>query len=325
MQPKSIYLTFMIILIIYIPYLLLIYDEIQHQQLAQQANRLLSVPLVLIGSLSLMINSYRFYGSNEHIISSPAQAQTAQAQTSPTFTPPLLLYFSLIAQLISIYLIKAQVYERIAITTGPSAKDWYLLTLYCLSLTATHHQLLTTILPNLLTDHALKTRLNQLLMLNLFSLPLEPSLRHFDPNFQQLGADGAVYLLNILDKIFDLGLNLRYSDQFTFYSDRFYLIINESCSGVNLLLSSGMFVFLLAVLMGISMRGTIYLFLLAIPLSMFFNMTRIALIFWLGHDQGVAVAMGPWHERSAYLSTFFLTLVLMWIGQSRWLSEENRV
>jgi exosortase/archaeosortase family protein len=315
----------MIILITYIPYLLLIYDEIQHEQLAQQANRLLSIPLVLIGTLSLMINSYR---SNNHTIHTEISSSTAHSPsrfplTIPSLRSAPLLYLALIAQLISIDLVKAKVHERIAITTAPSGQDWYLLTLYCLSLTATHYQLLTTILPNLLTDRALKNRLNQLLMLNLFSLPLEPYLRRFDPNFQQLGADGAVYLLNGLDKLLDLGLNLRYYDRFTFYSDRFYLIINESCSGVNLLLSSGMFVFLLAVLIGISMRGMIYLFLLAIPLSMFFNMIRISLIFWLGHDQGVAVAMGPWHERSAYLSTFFLTLILMWIGQSRWLSEET--
>ena len=172
-------------------------------------------------------------------------------------------------------------------------------------------------------DDLLKTRLHQLLMINLFSLPLEPTLRHFDENFQEIGANGAVSFLKVLDQIFGLGLNLLYYDRFTFYSDRFYLIINESCSGVNLLLSSGIFVFLLAVFIGISMRGTIYLFLIAMPLSMIFNMIRISLIFWLGHYHGVGVAMGPWHERSAYLSTFCLTLILMWIGQSRWLAEDK--
>ncbi len=309
---RALLMTLVVLCMSYLPYVLWIYDEIQHQQLAQQASRLISVPLVLIGTLALI---FKLGGDLKSSNSS---------NSSNSSKPSNSLSLALICQLIVIYLVQGQVHRSIVETMGPSTRDWYILVFYCVSLSWMHRELLLGVYPKISMDDHLKTRLHQLLMINLFSLPLEPLLRRFDENFQELGANGAVKILKILDNLLGLGLNLRYYDRFTFYSDRFYLIINESCSGVNLLLSSGMFVFLLAVFIGISMRGTIYLFLIAMPLSMIFNMLRIALIFWLGHDQGVSVAMGPWHERSAYLSTFFLTLILMWIGQSRWLGGDNR-
>lgn len=152
------------------------------------------------------------------------------------------------------------------------------------------------------------------LSLLFLALPLEPILRNYDLILQRIGAQWAVSLLNFL-KLFPWAIDyeLRFINDYTFRSDRFYLIINESCSGVNLLLSNLIFVIALGYFFQITRLRWLFLIFVSIPLSMFFNACRIATIFWMGHFHGVTLAMGPWHDRVAYITTLALALSLILI------------
>ena len=62
----------------------------------------------------------------------------------------------------------------------------------------------------------------------LFALPWEILLQNYSVFLQALGTDLAIYGLDIADLVFDLQLDLYYWNRYTFYSDRFYLLINQS-------------------------------------------------------------------------------------------------
>jgi exosortase/archaeosortase family protein len=150
------------------------------------------------------------------------------------------------------------------------------------------------------------------LLLLFLALPLEPMLRSHDLMLQRIGAEWAVSLLNFIALFpLDTDYHLSFINAYTFRSDRFYLIINESCSGVNLLLSNLIFVIALGYFFKLTRWRWLILVFASIPLSMFFNACRIAAIFWMGHFHGVELAMGPWHDRMAYLSSFGLALSVL--------------
>ena len=140
--------------------------------------------------------------------------------------------------------------------------------------------------------------------LMLLALPWEPLLRRGDLIFQRLGADFAFSLLSLA------AYPVKYWNNFTFYSDRFYLIINETCSGVNLLLTVSAYVLVYGQLFRLTLSSQWRLLFWSWPLAFLFNGLRIAVIFLLGHHGGQALAMGPWHTWSAYLLLFPLFYLL---------------
>ena len=145
----------------------------------------------------------------------------------------------------------------------------------------------------------------------LLALPWESPLRALNLPLQRLGAGAAQHLLALAAHL-DPRLAARMWDDYTLYTPDFYLIINETCAGVNLLLSSALYAAGFTWVVGGSGRAALCLVALSLPLSLAANAARIALIFALGAYGGVELAMGPWHEGSAYLTQAPCLLALAW-------------
>jgi len=156
------------------------------------------------------------------------------------------------------------------------------------------------------------------LIIGAFSLPWEGWLRSWDEPLQRLGATLGAWLVSRLSELSVLwggaSIELSFWNPYTFYSSEFYLIINETCSGVNLLLSSALYAVGFTWLTKGSPRAALWIVLWTIPLSLLLNGCRIAMIFLLGHLGGVELAMGPWHEGSAYLMQLPLVVALAYLS-----------
>ena len=154
------------------------------------------------------------------------------------------------------------------------------------------------------------------LLSGLFALPVEAWLRHLDEPLQVMGAELGLWVMRrVSDALTLVGsdpISLKSWDSYTFYSPNFYLIINETCSGVNLLLSSALYAVGFAWVMRAGLKGALTLLVWALPLALLLNGVRIALIFALGHFGSVELAMGAWHEGSAYLTQLPLLVFLAW-------------
>ena len=160
-------------------------------------------------------------------------------------------------------------------------------------------------------DHELAYQLHYPLSLAMFTLPWEALLRHFDESLQVISTDIAVYLLDLFDWLKpNEAIHVAYWDNITIYSDRFYLIINETCAGVNLLLSMSLYTFGYAWVMKCTVKRCWLLVAYMMPLCLVFNGLRISMIFCLGHFGSQDLATGPWHEGSAYIAQVLLFLVL---------------
>lgn len=146
----------------------------------------------------------------------------------------------------------------------------------------------------------------------LLALPWESPLRALNLPLQRLGASSAQHVLSLAAHL-DPQLAARLWDDYTLYTPEFYLIINETCAGVNLLLSSALYAAGFTWAVGGTGRAALFLVLVSLPLSLAANAARIALIFALGCYGGVELAMGPWHEGSAYVTQAPVLLGLAWV------------
>lgn len=165
-------------------------------------------------------------------------------------------------------------------------------------------------------------RLHFPISIAVFGLPWEGILRTLDEPLQRLSTDIAVIVLDLLDLFSLCDSYVHYWDAFTIYSDQFYLIINETCAGVNLLLSMSLYALGFGWVMGVSLSRAWILVAYIIPLSIIFNGVRIAVIFILGHSGSVELATGPWHEGSGYLCQVVLFILIALINQ--WLNQAPR-
>ena len=150
--------------------------------------------------------------------------------------------------------------------------------------------------------------------ISIFSLPWEGILRTFDEPLQRISTDIAVFALDLSDLVSLSDTHVRYWDAFTIYSDHFYLIINETCAGVNLLLSMSLYALGFGWVMRVTLSRAWALVAYIIPLSIVFNGLRVAIIFLLGHGGSVALATGPWHEGSGYLCQIILFMIIVLIN-----------
>lgn len=162
----------------------------------------------------------------------------------------------------------------------------------------------------------LSARLHFPLSIAVFGLPWEGVLRRCDEPLQRLSADIAVITLDLTDALSLSDTYVRYWDSFTIYSHQFYLIVNETCAGANLLLSMTLYALGFGWVMGVSLRRAWVLVLYIIPLSICFNGLRVAVIFLLGHAGSVELATGPWHEGSGYLCQVILFALIALINAS---------
>ena len=163
---------------------------------------------------------------------------------------------------------------------------------------------------------ALSTQLSFPLAISLFSLPWEPFLRSFDVHLQALSADIAVFIIDLYDGCVSDRISVSYWDTYTFYSDAFYLIVNETCSGVNLLISMSLYAVGFSWVIGATPKRSLTLIAYLLPLCLLFNGVRVAAIFFMGHFGGEALAMGAWHEGSGYVCQLILFILLAQIHRS---------
>lgn len=143
------------------------------------------------------------------------------------------------------------------------------------------------------------TRATSLLMpvlFGFFALPWEHFLRRaIDLPLQAWTADIALVGLNLA------GYAVSYWDDYTIFTSEYYIIVNETCSGMNMLITLSMYTLIFAWVVQPSMRDRLKLLLLVFPIAMFANGVRVAVLYLMGHYGGDALAMGPWHNRSAYI------------------------
>ncbi len=128
-----------------------------------------------------------------------------------------------------------------------------------------------------------------------FALPWEFFLRDiFDKPLQAWTADIALQLLRLC------GYPLRYWNDHTIYTEKYYVIVNETCSGMNLLVTLSLYVLVYAWFLKVRFADRIKLLALVFPLALVANGLRVAIIYLLGHYGGVELADGFWHTGSAY-------------------------
>lgn len=154
-----------------------------------------------------------------------------------------------------------------------------------------------------------------------FTLPFEPYLYEIlDTPLQEITADIAVSALALF------GYETTYWNAHTFYSDTFYIIVDETCSGMNLLVT----LFMYALIFGWATRRTLVqralLVMSVIPLALCSNGARVAAIYLLGFYGGEPLAKGAWHDGSGILA-FLPTLVVIYgLGElmGRWTARKTR-
>ena len=139
-----------------------------------------------------------------------------------------------------------------------------------------------------------------------FALPFEPFLYDtIDTPLQEMTADVAVSVLGLF------GYETVYWNAHTFYSDTFYIIVDETCSGMNLLVT----LFMYALIFGWATRQTLAdrftSLICVVPLAICSNGVRVSAIYLLGFYGGESVAKGFWHDGSGVLA-FLPTLVAIY-------------
>ena len=145
------------------------------------------------------------------------------------------------------------------------------------------------------------------------TIPWEALIRHLNQPLQEKATDLAVWMLDGAHTMRWVDFRVEYWDSYTFYSDQFYLIINETCSGVNLLISMTLYALGFAWVTQSNQRQSLWILAYTLTLCLFFNAVRIVMIFLLGHYGDRELAMGPWHEGSGYVvqGLFFILLALL--------------
>lgn len=129
-----------------------------------------------------------------------------------------------------------------------------------------------------------------------FALPWEHFLRGaIDTPLQAWTADIALRGLRLA------GYPMRYWNSYTIYSPDYFIIVNETCSGMNMLVTLGMYILIFEWLVQPRMRNRLLVLALGFPLAMLANGARVAVIYLLGHYGGVPAAEGFWHTGSAYV------------------------
>lgn len=108
----------------------------------------------------------------------------------------------------------------------------------------------------------------------------------------------------------------------TIYSSEYFVIVNETCSGMNMLMTLSMYTLIYGWLVQPRVRNRLVLLALVFPLAMLANGARVATIYLLGHYGGVPAAEGFWHTGSAYV--IFLPVFWVIYVVDRWLSRRDR-
>ena len=92
-----------------------------------------------------------------------------------------------------------------------------------------------------------------------------------------------------------------YHNAYTIDSSRYYVIVNETCSGVNLVMTLLMYTLVFGWFAQPRRLGRFILICAVFPIAMVANGLRVTTIFLLGHYGGIESADGFWHTGSAYI------------------------
>lgn len=142
----------------------------------------------------------------------------------------------------------------------------------------------------------------------LFSLPWELFLRQsLDLPLQELTTDIAAVMLR------GLGHPVEYWDSMTLYTEKFYVIVNETCSGMNMLVTLAMYTIVFTWFAQRRLRNRLIVLAMVPLIAMLANGVRVTVIFMLGVHGGEELANGVWHTGSAYiifLPVFWLIAVV---------------
>ncbi len=145
----------------------------------------------------------------------------------------------------------------------------------------------------------------------IFLLPFEYFLRPYcDAPLQALTATLAQAFLNVA------GYNIRMWGEHTIYNALYYVRVDETCSGMNLLWTLWMYGLVFGWLTDrrVWVRGILCA--CVVPLAMLANGLRVAVIMLLGIYGGDDWAMGFWHTGSAYLIFLPVFFALYIVGQA---------
>ncbi|MGB0647151.1 MAG: exosortase/archaeosortase family protein [Bradymonadia bacterium] len=149
----------------------------------------------------------------------------------------------------------------------------------------------------------LRVKLNFPVLFLWFAFPIEPLLYDvLDTPLQEVTTDISVNVLSVL------GYQTKYWNPHTFYSNDFYIIVDETCSGMNLLVTLFMYALIFGWIARHDLRQRLLLCLSVVPLALFSNGLRVAAIYLLGLYGGTEAATGIWHEGSGVLA-FLPTLI----------------
>ena len=136
-----------------------------------------------------------------------------------------------------------------------------------------------------------------------FCLPFEPYLYDaLDTPLQELTTDVAVVFLGWI------GHPVQYWNAHTFYTDEFYIIVDETCSGMNMIVTLSMYALIFGWVTRHPLVNRCWMVLSVLPLALLSNGLRVAAIYLLGIHGGEELAKGFWHDGSGVVA-FMPTLV----------------
>ncbi|MFZ4735108.1 MAG: exosortase/archaeosortase family protein [Bradymonadia bacterium] len=128
-----------------------------------------------------------------------------------------------------------------------------------------------------------------------FALPWEHFLADFDASLQRWSAVIAYETLHLA------GYPVTWWDEITIVDPDYWVVVNETCSGMNMLLTLGIYTLVYGWVTQRVFVHRLVLLLLVPGLALLANGLRVAVILLLGKYGGDALAQGFWHTGSAYL------------------------
>ena len=142
-----------------------------------------------------------------------------------------------------------------------------------------------------------------------FALPWEWALRPLDPILQRWSAVAAAWILDLA------GYEGKVWDTFGVYTPKYWVVVNETCSGVNMLITLSFFGLIYGWASQPRILGRLALLAIIPALALGANALRVAVICLLGHYGGDELAMGGWHYGSAYIVFLPMFVVVYGIGR----------
>lgn len=154
-----------------------------------------------------------------------------------------------------------------------------------------------------------------------FCLPFEPYLYDaLDGPLQASTTDIAVWLLGVF------GYPVQYWNEYTFYTSDFYIIVDETCSGMNMIIALTMYALIFGWVTRHRILNRLLLVSCVLPLALLSNGMRVAAIYLLGLYGGEELATGFWHDGSGVVAFMPTLLGIYAAGELlRWFERRRKI